>query len=84
MIGIIGVETVTSTFTLYRRFLVVNYLLIRMLNRKNSRTSKPSTTITSDVVKSGAKEQEKKKGGKDSEKNAPNEQFQFGPTNVRV
>lgn len=60
VIGIIGVETVTSTFTLYRRFLVVNYLLIRMLNRKNSRTSKPSTTITKRRSKKRATKSQRK------------------------
>lgn len=32
--SVIGVETVTSAFARCGRFLVVNYLLIRMLNRK--------------------------------------------------
>lgn len=36
---VIGVETVTSAFTRCERFHVVNYLLIRMLNRKLAKAS---------------------------------------------
>lgn len=64
---VIGVETVTSAFTRCERFHVVNYLLIRMLNRKLAKASHQQQLLGDKAERTNKK----------NENNESNEQFHF-------